>query len=177
MLLKHLYVWLSCMNNNTGDAKIQYCNCGCGERLSKNPEHPFPIYIKGHNFLDKTWRLGNPRIRKPKIEKECKYCSKHFYVYPSWNYVMFCSHACSGKWLSENLNGEKHPNFKGRISKICKVCGNEFIVATYYKNQIYCSTRCRRKQIKFVCLICNKEYFRRAYEKDISKVCSRACLN
>lgn len=183
---------------------IVFCKCGCGQTIEftqRPKKHGFVGYIKGHNLKDKRLKVeytqkalpklrnrklseinkrklleGRSKVVKPKLEKFCKFCNKVFYVYPSHNYVMFCSRKCRGQWLSKNLCGSKHPNFKGRISKICKVCGKEFIVATYYKNQIYCSTRCRRKQIKFVCLICNKEYFRRAYEKDISKVCSRACL-
>lgn len=87
---------------------------------------------------------------KGKIQRICEVCGTSFYVWPSrisqynGRGARFCSSACNAKWISLNLRGKKHPNWK-RLRANCDFCGKTFFVTpSKIKRQqyIFCSQRC-----------------------------------
>jgi len=102
----------------------------------------------------------------------CDYCGKEF----DWQYAWYKrakTHCCS-RVCSDKLKISNH-------TKKCKYCGKEYHSESHQKDSIYCSRQCKsmdsRKQVKLYCNTCGKEYFVNNYRKDISRFCSRKCLN
>jgi len=52
--------------------------------------------------------------RNPESIKVCEACGDEYKTYQRDS--RFCSHDCYSVWLSENNNGENHPNWKGGVS-------------------------------------------------------------
>jgi hypothetical protein len=119
-----------------------------------------------------------------KIKRNCLICNKEILSIPSrvkTGRGKFCSPKCFGKWLSKNIRGINHPNWKGgkgQIKKICSICKKDYFV---YPSEIknghskFCSNECKNKgnskrirgkerselrKGKFIkCLICEKEIY------------------
>ena len=86
------------------------------------------------------------------------------------------------KALKQRLTGETNPNYKGgKIKKNCSFCNKIiFVRKLFVRERNYCSTKCfgldKAVQIKYNCLVCNKEFFRKPSWKN-SKFCSIKCRN
>jgi len=88
--------------------------------------------------------------KSKKNKKNCKYCNKEFFVFPSKvknNRGVFCSRKCFGKWRSENTKGENNPAWKGgKIKKNCNFCGKSFYIfpstSINYSWGKFCSKKC-----------------------------------
>lgn len=142
------------------------------------------------------------KIRNLKMNKNCKQCNKEFKanLYQiKRGRGKFCSRKCQGKFRTQNLIGEKSPNWKGGGSVVsCLVCNKKFHVKSS-KIKIgsgkFCSRQCygewmsknlkgannpswRGGKIELNCLICNKHFetCKSNVKKGKTKFCSRKCL-
>lgn len=84
-----------------------------------------------------------------KETRNCKWCNVEFEIYTSHleqdDYQgEFCSHECSREWLSENFNGEDHPNYKGnRVEIVCDNCSEDFEVWKHQEDKLrFCCREC-----------------------------------
>jgi len=140
-------------------------------------------------------------INTKRIERHCEVCNSIFFVVPSVvkkGRGRFCSRSCYGQWLSENIRGANHPNWKGgNLERSCLICGRSFEVGPAVVKKDggkYCSWDCSyealrrfRKysndadnsaKVKCICVICNKEFYRNrsAVERGEGRTCSRKCM-
>jgi len=111
--------------------------CQCGKEFFE-----YPSIIKKYShvfcsrkcfgvwFSKKQTGKNNTCWRGGKVERICKFCGKHFFIKASEvrrGCGKFCSPKCSYAWISKNLKGEKHGNWKGgKVMVTCKICGKEF---------------------------------------------------
>lgn len=114
----------------------------------------------------------------PKKRCICEVCGKEFYTYirPSGGHEKgrFCSIACRGKWIKENINK--------REKRICPVCDSEFEAMQCIINRgggKYCSRKCvaiaRSKKVKIKCKNCGKILEVHFFRKDEATFCSKKC--
>jgi hypothetical protein len=121
---------------------------------------------------------GNPNS-KPKIEKICIQCNKHFFVQPYQQDKIFCGNKCHSEWISNN-KGVNSYRFNS-ISRICKQCGKEFFISPSRlkdRQGKFCSKECylnNNSKKLVVCRQCGVEFFVRQYLADKRKFCSHKC--
>ena len=68
------------------------------------------------NYCNQACRTEGWRRRHAVVEITCEHCGKVVRRPPTGVAHAkhhFCSQACKGKWMSANLLGERHPNWKG----------------------------------------------------------------
>lgn len=64
----------------------------------------------------KCWAISRT---KPKINKVCKQCQKHFFSKEHDNKThtyLFCSQKCYGQYRKENYSGKNHNSWKGGVT-------------------------------------------------------------
>jgi hypothetical protein len=64
-----------------------------------------------------------------RVAVECAYCGEEKEVTPSYferHERHFCGSGCYGEWLSENVVGKDHPDWKERVVVECIICGEEY---------------------------------------------------
>lgn len=135
-----------------------------------------------------------------KVIRTCETCGKEFEARLcdiKKGHARFCSHACRGKWVSENQKGKNNPSYKGKIEMTCAECGKTFSRYPSQKDRKFCSQACYHKNrgkrqtgennpywrgspITVKCQICGKKFT--AYPSCIDKYyngryCSNECKN
>lgn len=72
------------------------------------------------------------KARQKRVDRTCEQCGVVFEIPACWakrGGGRFCSRACQGRWISENMAGENSPHWKGGLAKrVCEVCGAGFEV-------------------------------------------------
>lgn len=127
------------------------------------------------------------------ITIKCKTCNKKFDIYPS-DTQKFHSKKCWYKWLSKNIRGKNHYNWKNKIKITCKQCHKEFEVYPSDKDEFH-SIECWYKwlsentrgknnphwkggKIWRICVWCGKEFKVYPSLKNKTKFCPRSkCFN
>lgn len=145
----------------------KFCSPECYHKYNRGKNHP--------------WYKG-------KIKVPCSQCGKEIERYPhemEENEDHFCSLECRGEWLSEHLQGENNPNWKGGVlQKLCEWCGEPFEVprpgvGTKYKRR-FCSSECRgkarRERPKRVCDNCGKVFWDKRINGREHYFCSKECM-
>jgi hypothetical protein len=77
-----------------------------------------------------------------KVECECNYCHKKFYIFRAWLRNGKGGKYCCNehKWLARR---GKRPSNYSKIQKICEECGKEYIVKKYREETAkFCSYQC-----------------------------------
>jgi len=119
-------------NESIEGEEVDCANCGATIRRS------LPDIRNSDNFFCDTECMHEHRISDEVLEHfpdydgggtvtvECESCGKKFENDP-WSTIerdnVFCSKNCHGEWISENVNGEDHPNYSERITVNCENCG------------------------------------------------------
>ncbi len=124
------------------------------------------------------------KLKKHRVERECKFCGKKFEVIKGKMKRKYCSHKCSEE------------DFRKRILRTCEICGTSFEVQQYAINAKYCSIECKNRgiskklkgvfvgdknpsfkggKIKKKCAYCGKTFEVFYYRNHTAKHCSIQC--
>lgn len=69
-----------------------------------------------NNFVPPYATFAGLRIGADFMMNNCLICHKEFKTYHSFikkGQGKFCSNKCRGEWISKNIIGKNHPNWKG----------------------------------------------------------------
>jgi len=168
----------------------------CGQDFNHSPSQKcrfcsFDCYTEWRNDGNVPTGPDNPKWDR--VKQVCEYCGAEFWVKPSIlnkGSGKFCSRACQGKWISENMSGEASPFWK-QIPKTCEYCGAEFTVPPCYEGIYhFCSQECRGQwysenksgansphwqRTLMACEICGKEFWVKPAEQGDRRFCSKKC--
>jgi len=108
-------------------------------------------FQKGHrSFVDNGGSNNGmygkiPHNKKTPIGKECKFCSKLFFVNPyRENIAKYCSHSCRAK----TKIGSKNPNWNGGVTSLDKIQRDKFQKTLQQKVL---------KRDNYICQICGEK--------------------
>jgi hypothetical protein len=139
----------------------------CGTLLTRPPSlmHRDPICSKACNAIFKSRRRGESHYKvkaSPRQFVPCTQCGVDVERIPSQVTAYdkhFCGKACSGKWRSENIVRDKHPNWLG---------GRSFQIYTEAWNHKLCEAIRDRDGRR--CLLCNMTELENGRKLDVHHV-------
>jgi endogenous inhibitor of DNA gyrase (YacG/DUF329 family) len=151
------------------------------------------FYVKSRRENTARFCSRTCRAKSKSVIKNCEECGKEFVIgiYRE-DTARFCSFSCKGKWMSKNIVGEQHPEWKGGdFTKKCAECGKEYAVPNCRKdNSRFCSPKCKGvwlsknyageknpqwRRTQKICEICGKEFYVKTRRKETGRFCSSKC--
>lgn len=122
----------------------------CGRSLSRTPAN----INEGWNFCDydcmsEFYAENSEEVKHDTREVVgCDFCGEELLLNEARRERSehhFCDQTCKGRWMSENLTGEAHPNAKEKVATECSNCGADITrhphrIQEYEKH--FCSQEC-----------------------------------
>ena len=156
---KNQYCSLLCVTEyKYKKSKDKYVECSECKEVKEASKEFFYENTKKLNGLSSLCKACCRHRQKTKgsVHKECDVCHNSFFAMANRKVSRFCDRICYGKWLSSNILGENHHQFKYGYEGKLKANRERALKIKIQKNHTPNEWYKLKEKFNFLCLCCKR---------------------